>query len=43
MLYLNEKDFRNCKELNCDIINDIVNFINENDMKIIDCGRYDIN
>ena len=43
MLYLNEKDFRNCKELSTDIINAIVNFIDKHDLKRINCGRYDIN
>jgi YhcH/YjgK/YiaL family protein len=43
MLYVNEKDFSKCKELSANIVNDIISFIKNNDLKAIDCGRYDIN
>ena len=43
MLYVNEKDFSKCKELSSDAVNAIINFITKNDLKAINCGRYDIN
>lgn len=42
MLYLSEKNFRECKELNSVAVGNILSFIKNNDLKSIACGRYDI-